>query len=60
MNKKVGYSKQTLESPNPIARYAHRKRYELSVGKAIKVLGKNASLLDYGCGEGDFLKKYLI
>lgn len=53
----VRYSKQTLDNPNPIARYAHRRRYELSVGRVLEILGQGQSLLDFGCGQGDFLNQ---
>ncbi len=51
----VNYSKQTLQNPNPIARFAHKKRHELSVERILKILGGKQTLLDYGCGKGDFL-----
>jgi SAM-dependent methyltransferase len=51
------YAQQTLNTPNPIARFAHRKRYELSIGRVIKALGPGQSLLDFGCGKGDFLNQ---
>lgn len=54
---KVAYSRQTLETPNPIARFAHRKRYELSIEQAVGFLGSDKVLLDFGCGKGDFLNK---
>lgn len=53
----VEYSKQTISSPNPIARFAHRTRYQLSLQLALEHIGLEPSaLLDYGCGQGDFLK----
>ncbi|MCK9188440.1 class I SAM-dependent methyltransferase [Acidithiobacillus sp.] len=54
---KVNYSKQTLKTPNPIARFAHTKRYQLSTGRVLKYLGDKQTLLDYGCGKGDFLNE---
>ena len=55
--KKISYSKQTLETPNPIARFAHKKRYEFSFRKTLQFLNRNGVLLDYGCGKGDFLNR---
>lgn len=52
---KVDYSRQTLNAPNPIARFAHRKRYELSIENVSNLLKEGQALLDYGCGKGDFL-----
>jgi SAM-dependent methyltransferase len=55
MSTEVPYSKQTLQTPNPVARYAHGKRYKIGLDKVKKNLKDYGSLLDYGCGEGDFL-----
>ncbi|MCI5117937.1 MAG: methyltransferase domain-containing protein [Candidatus Electrothrix sp. LOE1_4_5] len=57
MRRKVEYSRQTLSTPNPIARFAHKKRYSFSLALAKKFLKDGQSLLDYGCGTGDFLNK---
>lgn len=48
------YDQQTLNSPNPVARYAHRKRLSTSMhlAKSITPVGR---VLDYGCGAGDFV-----
>lgn len=51
----VSYDKQTLNTPNPIARYAHRNR----LARVIKLVTSQAKInkvLDYGCGSGAFLK----
>jgi 2-polyprenyl-3-methyl-5-hydroxy-6-metoxy-1,4-benzoquinol methylase len=50
------YARQTVESPNPIARFAHRKRYEASLRVTEAVCRSGATLLDYGCGDGTFLR----
>jgi SAM-dependent methyltransferase len=51
----VPYEKQTVANPNPIARFAHRKRLEKSKGLVTPFLNGPATLLDYGCGPGLFL-----
>ncbi len=48
------YDSQTLNSPNPIARYAHRMRLKKSIDLALPEL-KKGKLLDYGCGAGAFV-----
>lgn len=56
MTREVAYSRQTLDSANPIARYAHRQRYRLSLDRAAAEVRQGGTVLDYGCGEGTFLK----
>jgi SAM-dependent methyltransferase len=51
----VPYEKQTLENPNPIARFAHKARFKRSKAIVIGWLGSGATVLDYGCGHGRFL-----
>ena len=51
----VSYAAQTLESPNPIARYAHRRRYEASFARVTSEVRDGGTVLDFGCGQGDFL-----
>jgi SAM-dependent methyltransferase len=51
----VSYSAQTLETPNPIARYAHRQRYNASFDRVTSDVRQGGTVLDFGCGEGDFL-----
>lgn len=51
----VSYNKQTLDTPNPIARYAHRNR----LSRSISIINSQANIhkvLDYGCGSGAFIK----
>lgn len=50
----VPYDRQTLDTPNPIARFAHRARFARSLA-FIGGLPPGAAILDYGCGEGRFL-----
>lgn len=51
----VSYEKQTVDSPNPIARFAHRTRLNKSKRLLMPLLAEPAVLLDYGCGQGRFL-----
>ncbi len=53
----VDYDKQTVNAKNFFARYAHRSRLRYSEN-IIKSLftNKTISLLDFGCGDGLFLK----
>jgi|RhiMethySRZTD1v2_1073278.scaffolds.fasta_scaffold01640_7 SAM-dependent methyltransferase len=55
MSRTVSYSAQTLETPNPVARYAHRQRYKLSFERTTADVPVGGTVLDYGCGQGDFL-----
>lgn len=50
------YARQTLDSVNPLARFAHQRRYAASQTFTAAAAGEGASLLDYGCGEGHFLQ----
>lgn len=51
----VSYEKQTVDNPNPIARFAHRARLKKSKQLLMPFLTESAVLLDYGCGQGRFL-----
>jgi cyclopropane fatty-acyl-phospholipid synthase-like methyltransferase len=51
----VAYEKQTVDNPNPIARFAHRTRLKKSKRLLLPFLAESAVLLDYGCGQGRFL-----
>jgi SAM-dependent methyltransferase len=51
----VSYAAQTLDTPNPIARYAHRQRYKASFDRVTGEVRDGATVFDYGCGQGDFL-----
>jgi 2-polyprenyl-3-methyl-5-hydroxy-6-metoxy-1,4-benzoquinol methylase len=57
MNSRVPYNKQTLDTPNPIARFSHQARYRFSLIKVLEYLRFNGELLDFGCGDGSFLHK---
>jgi len=51
----VSYDKQTINTPNPIARYAHRNRLARVISLITSHVGLS-KLLDYGCGSGAFIK----
>jgi SAM-dependent methyltransferase len=51
------YLRQTLESPNPLSRFAHKARHGVALDIASKQLKQGGTLLDYGCGPGMFLSK---
>jgi 2-polyprenyl-3-methyl-5-hydroxy-6-metoxy-1,4-benzoquinol methylase len=53
--REVPYEMQTLDNPNPIARFAHRTRMRRSTRLIRPYLNSGATLLDYGCGQGRFL-----
>lgn len=50
----MDYEKQTYDTPNPIARLAHRRRFASSMA-AVAHLPRGSSIFDYGCGQGRFL-----
>lgn len=52
------YARQTLNSPNPIARLAHRTRHRKSIELAAGVTPLHGRLLDFGCGEGAYLNEF--
>ncbi len=51
----VSYDRQTINSPNPLARYAHRSRVARSVALADKDLPQSGVVVDFGAGTGLFL-----
>jgi SAM-dependent methyltransferase len=51
----VTYAAQTFDTPNPIARYAHRQRYKASFDRVTGEVRDGGTVFDYGCGQGDFL-----
>jgi len=57
MAKTVNYEKQTLDNPNPIARFAHRTRFKISKQIVSDLVSKNSVILDFGCGHGRFLSE---
>jgi len=55
----ISYDKQTINSPNPLARYAHRSRIRNSIQLALSKLPPQGQVLDYGCGSGVFVDEML-
>jgi hypothetical protein len=53
----VPYDRQTINSPNPLARFAHRIRAGKSVAIAEKLLPRNGVVVDFGAGTGLFLSQ---
>lgn len=51
----LSYDEQTINSPNPLARFSHRRRLAKSIALVAAHPGVQR-LLDYGCGSGDFLR----
>lgn len=52
----VSYERQTVDSPNPVARFAHRSRAARSVALAEKYLPSRGAVVDFGAGTGLFLR----
>ncbi|MEM7251589.1 MAG: class I SAM-dependent methyltransferase [Pseudomonadota bacterium] len=52
----MSYHANTFDSPNPLIRFAHRKRLETALN--LTKVPAGGTLLDYGCGDGLFLAKY--
>jgi SAM-dependent methyltransferase len=55
MARSVSYAKQTLENPNPIARFAHTRRYARSVSLSSDLLPAGGTIVDFGAGTGHML-----
>jgi hypothetical protein len=51
----VSYDRQTVNSPNPLARFSHRSRVRKSVSLGEKHLPQNGIVVDFGAGTGQFL-----
>tara|TARA_B100001057_G_C22781314_1_gene923748 strand:+ start:326 stop:1039 length:714 start_codon:yes stop_codon:yes gene_type:complete len=47
------YEERTINSKNPLAKYAHRNRVKKST--EFVALSHDESLMDFGCGDGNFL-----
>jgi SAM-dependent methyltransferase len=58
--RRVSYARQTLDSPNPFARFAHRRRLSRSLALADRLLPRGGTLLDFGAGEGAFLAEVSV
>jgi 2-polyprenyl-3-methyl-5-hydroxy-6-metoxy-1,4-benzoquinol methylase len=55
VTREVAYNRQTIDTANPVARYAHRQRHKLSLDRAAAEVRQGGTVLDYGCGDGAFL-----
>jgi SAM-dependent methyltransferase len=55
MVREIEYRQQTLDTRNPIARFAHRQRYAHSLEHVARSVRDTGVVLDYGCGDGAFL-----
>lgn len=51
----VPYEQQTLDHPNPLARFAHRARLRRALSLALAFTPRGGTVLDYGAGHGRFL-----
>lgn len=58
MTRAVSYARQTLDNPNPIARFAHRSRYKVSLDLAERFVPTSGTLVDFGAGPGTFLERF--
>lgn len=54
MSAPLAYDRQTVESSNPLVRYAHRSQLRRTCA-LVRRLPEVRRLLDYGCGSGEFL-----
>jgi hypothetical protein len=51
----VPYDRQTVNSPNPLQKFAHRQRMAKSILLASKCVPKDGTIVDFGAGNGLFL-----
>jgi 2-polyprenyl-3-methyl-5-hydroxy-6-metoxy-1,4-benzoquinol methylase len=51
----ISYEEQTVNSSNPLARFAHRTRMVVALELAIRFCPEHATVLDFGAGPGLFL-----
>lgn len=49
------YDRLTVDSPNPAVRFNHRTRFHRTALLIEELAGKDATVLDYGCGDGRLL-----
>lgn len=53
----VSYDRQTINVPNPLARFAHKNRIAVMLEMARRLLPPNGAMVDFGAGTGNFLSK---
>jgi 2-polyprenyl-3-methyl-5-hydroxy-6-metoxy-1,4-benzoquinol methylase len=54
-NSLVSYDRQTVDAPNPIARFAHRSRMRRAIRIVETVTPSSGTVVDFGAGTGRFL-----
>jgi SAM-dependent methyltransferase len=54
----VSYEKQTVDSPNPLARFAHRTRIQKSLAIIDEYLPSHGKFADFGAGTGLLLSEF--
>lgn len=50
------YARQTVDNPNLLARFSHRRRHRVSVDLAVRLLPPGGTLVDFGANGGFFLE----
>lgn len=53
----ISYEEQTIQSANPLARYAHRERLAKGLQLADLFSEEGAIVIDFGTGQGEFLHR---
>ena len=53
--REISFEEQTVNSGNPLARFAHRSRMSMSIGLVSKHCAQRGTVLDFGAGPGLFL-----
>jgi hypothetical protein len=51
----LSYDKQTINAPNPIARFAHRRRVRLALQLINRIVPPSGTIADFGPGDGYLL-----
>ncbi|MGB3165494.1 MAG: class I SAM-dependent methyltransferase [Alteraurantiacibacter sp.] len=54
----LSYDRRTVDSPNPVVRFAHRSRMRTSIALADAHVPKGGRLIDFGAGTGTFLSSF--
>lgn len=55
LSRSVSYDRQTIASPNPLARFAHRSRHRLSLSLLERHAPTGGLVVDFGAGTGELL-----